>query len=189
MGKEANALTKTLGGHNLLRLISIALLSQLLFSSLAFADGLSKGRIGPLKAGVHIFKLARFDMDASVKRKMFEEDFFLEYSFDLENIGVVEVLLNEDDVTVYRLATASKKVTTKSGAHVGLTLKALRDIYPNASLSVAWEGEEGFYSFILPEYEGVFVLDANSILDKCGESYPDCENYMKDLPSVKFFTF
>ena len=165
----------------------ILFLYAVVFSS--NASELKKGYIGPLSVGVSVFEYAKYDVHPSVIRKRFEEDFFLEYIFNIKGVGKVQVLLGEDDLIVYKLATTSEKLKTSEGAYVGLPFNKLKSIYPSGKLEVAWESNDSFYSFILPDNEGVFVFDAKPILEKCGNKYPDCEKEIGDLPSISFFTY
>ncbi|MCF6193723.1 MAG: hypothetical protein L3J46_05250 [Kangiellaceae bacterium] len=170
-------------------IILLTLLLQFVVTMHVSADDLSKGKIGPLKTGLHIFKLAKYDTNALVKRKQFEEDFFLEYSFRLEKLGIVYALLGEDDLTVYKLSTKSENLTTAEGAHVGMSLNHLKKIYPQGKLVTAWDSIENLYGFILPEQKGVFVFNVDSIMNQCAKEYPKCENYMGEIKSIEYFTF
>jgi len=158
-------------------------------SAMANSPGLSKGKIGPLNVGVHLFHLAHLDQNAKVRRKQFEEDFQLEYRFNIKNVGIINVLLEADDTSVYRLSTSAESLKTVAGGKVGMTLKALKKIYPNGKLDVAWDGIDSAYHFILPNEEGFFAFDATDIIKPCGKAYPDCGKLLQNHRSTAFITF
>ena len=153
------------------------------------ANELSKGMIGPLRTGVHIFDLAKYDTTASVKRKQFEEDFYLEYSFNLKDIGIINVLLKDDDRTVYKLSTKSSSITTAEGARVGMTLDELKVIYPNGRLTISWDSIDALHGFVLPEHNGVFVFNGSKMVESCEKNVSDCETFLGSISSIEYFTY
>ena len=170
-------------------LVFWVLLMQFVLVAQTYGYELSKGKIGPMKVGTHIFSLAHMDTQATVKRRQFEEEYLLEYTFTLHATGTVKALLSDDYLTVYRLTTISKSLKTAGGAHVGMTLNELKKVYPNGALAPSWESNESLYSFILPDQEGVFVFNAKPILKQCKDKHPDCGSFMGDLRSTEFFTY
>lgn len=158
-------------------------------SSNSESTGLSKGTVGPMVVGQHVFKFASIDMNATVKRKLSEEEFYLEYTFKLREGVSIKALLSDDDVTIEKLSTNSDSFSTSRNAKVGMTLSELKFLYPNGSFDRHWDSMGSYFSFILPEYEGVFEIDASNVVGDCGHDMNKCETLMKDLKSVRFFTF
>lgn len=176
----------------------LALLCFTLINSISFANEsispfapvqFEKGYICGLEVGHNIRELIYDGADVKVERYMVEGIFYLRYHFNIEHCGIVSVELDNDDVA-FRLSTTLTEYTTKDGANVGMTLRQLKEIYPEAELMVQIGDHEILqtYSFSIDGL-GVFTIDASSIMNKCGDEYPNCEEYMHDLKSVNFFTY
>ncbi|MBL4602306.1 MAG: hypothetical protein JKY84_06160 [Emcibacteraceae bacterium] len=151
---------------------------------------LEKGDICGIVAGINIREILYEGSKVTVERIMGEGDFYLKYNFDVENCAIVSAI-TDDNGDVFRVSIGPSKYVTAGGAHVGMTLRELKIIYPKAILAFQFDGmgsSGGQYSFSIDKL-GVFTIDASSIMKKCGDKFPYCEDYMMGLKTVNFFTY
>lgn len=167
---------------------TLSVSSQELDTNLPFAPvQLEKGYICGLEIGLNFRKLLQADIEAKVESFMAEGDYYLRYHLDIFECGTVSVEVDDND-NIIRLSTTLTDYSTKEGAKVGMSLRELKKIYPDAYLVFQIDTIGFFYSFVIDEL-GAFTIDASSISEQCGEDHPDCEKYMLDLKSHDFFTF
>ena len=151
---------------------------------------LDKGNICGIEVGYNIRELLYDGAKVTVERVMGEGDFYLKYNFNIDTCGIVSAV-TDDNGDVYRVRIGPNKYETADGARVGMTLRKLKVIYPKAVLVFQFDGMDNVgshYSFSI-EKLGAFSIDASSIIKKCGDKFPNCEEYMMDLKSHNFFTY
>ena len=151
------------------------------------AQSMGMGKVGPLATGEHVFKFSNVDQGASVERVELEGEFYLAYSFDLDDATVV-ALLDQSDTTIYKLSTSSRRFATKVGSRVGDSLLEIYENNPGSFVVAADHGAPEF-GLVLPDDEGVFVFDSReNAIDSCSASTDACVKLYGDLKSNRFYT-
>ncbi len=90
---------------------------------------------------------------------------------------------DERDRTLVSLSTASSGFTTRKGAHVGMTVRELKALYPNGNLT--YGKGEGLYATFVIASGLYFSLDQDGIPDKCYENDAKCDALFLDRRAVE----
>ncbi len=89
---------------------------------------------------------------------------------------------DEHDQTLVALSTASAGFVTRNGAHAGLTVRALKALYPGGKLR--YGSGEGLYAAFVADGLS-FALDTAGIPDSCFTAATGCDARFADRRSLE----
>jgi hypothetical protein len=149
-----------------------------------------KGKICDIKVGTSIGDILLDGEILEVEKHSGEGNAYFIFNINVLNCGVVRAYVGDQWMRIFSLETSFPKYSTVRGAKVGMTLGEIRKLYPNVSIRYP-ETDFKFFSvsLYLPEEEGDFTFNAESLREECKKNYEECKKDFDDLNADIFETY
>lgn len=166
---------------------ALALIAAVFLASSAYAapprPELTSDSIGPIHFGMTPREVEQLGFPIERSHPLLEgEEGYLQYDVDLGGDRSISVLFYHDRLS--DISTRSARFATVEGARVGITLRELRQLYPNGHVNI---GDEETFYFNYAIAPGVFFqFDPDGLPEGCfryGGTCPD----LSDRASAEYF--